>query len=93
MADGKDFLLYITREEFEELASELFAKCILPVRKAMADADMPMDEINDVVMVGGSSRMPKLEQILKEYFGEGITINNDHNPDEVVALGATFLAR
>ena len=54
---------------------------------------MPIDEINDVVMVGGSSRMPKLEQILKEYFGEGITINNRVNPDEVVALGATYLAR
>lgn len=93
MADGKDFLHRITRDEFEELASELFAKCILPVNKAMKDADMAMDEINDVVMVGGSSRMPKLKQILLDEFGEEININDTHNPDEVVALGATFLAR
>ena len=59
----------------------------------MADADMPMDEINDVVMVGGSSRMPKLKQILFDEFGEEIKINDSFNPDEVVALGATFLAR
>ena len=59
----------------------------------MKDADMAMDEINDVVMVGGSSRMPKLKQILLDEFGEEININDTHNPDEVVALGATFLAR
>ena len=59
----------------------------------MADAEFALDDINDVVMVGGSSRMPKLKTILTEYFGEEITINNSFNPDEVVALGATCLAR
>ena len=52
-----------------------------------------MDEINDIVMVGGASRMPKLKSILTKHFGDGIGINDSINPEEVVALGATYLAR
>ena len=59
----------------------------------MADAEFALDDVNDVVMVGGSSRMPKLKTILTDYFGDAIRINDRHNPDEVVALGATYLAR
>ena len=92
MAGGNDFLKHVTREEFEQAADALFKRCIVPVKKAMLDADIPLDEINDIVMVGGSSRIPKLKDILKEYFGDAVKINNDLNPDEVVALGATILA-
>ena len=59
----------------------------------MTDADCTYDEISHLVMVGGSSRMPKLKTILIEFFGEGIRINDSINPEEVVALGATYLAR
>ena len=59
----------------------------------MKDADFSLDDVNDVVMVGGSSRMPVLKTILIDYFGDGIRINDHYNPDEVVALGATYLAR
>ena len=92
LAGGKDFLKRVTREQFEEWADPLFQRCKVPMQKAMLDAKMPLDEISDVVMVGGSSRIPKLVTILKEYFGEDIQINRDLNPDEVVARGATNLA-
>lgn len=88
-----DFLRRVTREEFEQMAEHLFAKCMIPVKSAMKEADIPLDEINDIVMVGGSSRMPRLKVILNEYFGEAININDEKNPDEIVALGATYLAK
>ena len=88
-----DFLRRVTREEFEQMAEHLFAKCMVPVKSAMKEADIPLDEINDIVMVGGSSRMPRLKVILNEYFGEAININDEKNPDEIVALGATYLAK
>jgi len=66
---------------------------MVPVKSALKEADLPLDEINDIVMVGGSSRMPKLKVILIEYFGDAISINDKKNPDEIVALGATYLAR
>lgn len=88
-----DFLKRVTREEFEQLAAHLFDKCMVPVKSALKEADLPLDEINDIVMVGGSSRMPKLKEILTEYFGDEISINDKKNPDEIVALGATYLVR
>ena len=88
-----DFLRRVTREEFEQMAEHLFAKCMIPVKSAMKEADIPLDEINDIVMVGGSSRMPRLKVILNEYFGDAININDEKNPDEIVALGATYLAK
>ena len=93
MAGGKDFLKYVTREEFEQLAQPLFARCIPPIQKAMNDAGLAFDDINDIVMVGGSSRIPKLKQDLIEYYGAGVSISDKEDPDQVVALGATFLAR
>ena len=59
------------------MAEHLFAKCMIPVKSAMKEADIPLDEINDIVMVGGSSRMPRLKVILNEYFGEAININDE----------------
>ena len=59
----------------------------------MQDAEFMLDDINDIVMVGGASRMPKLKTILTDYFGDGIRINDSINPEEVVALGATYLGR
>ena len=92
LADGKDFLKRVTREQFEEAAHALFERCKEPINRAMTDSRTSIDEINDVVMVGGSSRIPKLKDILIDYFGEKISINDTMNPDEVVAAGATVLA-
>ena len=93
LAGGNDFLKYVTREEFEQNAQALFERCIPPINKALKDSKMAFDDINDVVMVGGSSRIPKLKRDLEAHYGEGINISNKEDPDQVVALGATFLAR
>ena len=62
------------------------------MKKALEDAKMPLDEVEDIVMVGGSSRIPKLTTILQDHFGGNVNVNKDLNPDEVVARGATILA-
>lgn len=93
LAGGIDFLKRVTREEFEQKAQALFERCIPPIEKALKDSKMAFDDINDVVMVGGSSRIPKLKRDLEAHYGEGINISDREDPDQVVALGATFLAR
>lgn len=92
LAEGKDFLKRVTRKQFEEAAHALFERCKGPINRAMTDSRINLDEINDIVMVGGSSRIPRLKDILKDYFGDMISINDSINPDEVVAAGATVYA-
>ena len=92
MADGKDFLKRVSRKQFEEGAHVLFERCKKPINRAMIDSRISLDDINDIVMVGGSSRIPKLKDLLKGYFGDCISINDTINPDEVVAAGATVYA-
>ena len=92
MADGKDFLKRVSRKQFEEGAHALFERCKEPIKRAMIDSRISLDDINDIVMVGGSSRIPKLKDILRDYFGPMIRINDSINPDEVVAAGATVYA-
>ena len=87
LADGQDFSITITRAKFESLCDQLFRKCMGPVESVMKDAKMSKDKVNDIVLVGGSSRIPRVQQLLKEYFN-GKELCQSINPDEAVAYGA-----
>ncbi len=76
----------LTRAEFEKMVDELVQKTLDPVKKCLADAKVKKEDISDVIMVGGMTRMPKVQQVVKEFFGKDL--NNTVNPDEVVAIGA-----
>lgn len=88
LAEGHDLNISITRAKFESLCDPLFRKCMGPVESVMRDAKMSKDVIHDVVLVGGSSRIPRVQQLLKEYFN-GKELCQSINPDEAVAFGAT----
>ncbi|KAH9608763.1 hypothetical protein KSS87_019455 [Heliosperma pusillum] len=85
--DGVDFSEPLTRARFEELNNDLFRKTMGPVKKAMDDAGLQKSQIDEIVLVGGSTRIPKVQQLLKEYFN-GKEPNKGVNPDEAVAFGA-----
>jgi heat shock protein 5 len=85
--DGVDFAEQLTRARFEELNNDLFRKTMVPVKKAMADAGLNKGDIDEIVLVGGSTRIPKVQQLLKDYFN-GKEPNKGVNPDEAVAYGA-----
>ena len=85
--DGTDLSEPLTRARFEELNNDLFRKTLGPVKKAMEDAGFKKSEINEIVLVGGSTRIPKVQQLIKEYF-DGKEPNKGVNPDEAVAYGA-----
>jgi heat shock protein 5 len=85
--DGIDFSEPLTRACFEELNNDLFRKTMGPVRKAMEDANMEKSDIHEIVLVGGSTRIHKVQQLLKDYF-DGKEPNKGVNPDEAVAYGA-----
>lgn len=85
--DGIDFSEPLTRARFEELNNDLFRKTMGPVKKAMKDAGLEKHQIDEVVLVGGSTRIPKVQQLLKDYF-DGKELNKGVHPDEAVAYGA-----
>jgi len=85
--DGVDFSETLTRARFEELNMDLFRKTLGPVGKVMSDSDLKKNEIDEMVLVGGSTRIPKVQQLLKDYFN-GKEPNRGVNPDEAVAFGA-----
>jgi heat shock protein 5 len=85
--DGNDFSETLTRAKFEELNVDLFRKTMKPVEQVLKDANVKKDAISKVVLVGGSARIPKVQQLLKEYFG-GKEPSKGINPDEAVAYGA-----
>ncbi|KAL9686377.1 hypothetical protein QQ045_023835 [Rhodiola kirilowii] len=85
--DGVDFSETLTRARFEELNIDLFRKTLVPVKKALEDAQIKMSEIHEIVLVGGSTRIPKVQQLLKEMF-KGKEPCKGVNPDEAVAFGA-----
>merc|ERR1719243_471540 len=89
--DGIDFYTSITRARFEELCSDLFKGTLDPVEKAMRDAKLDKSSINDVVLVGGSTRIPKIQKLLQDFFN-GKELNKSINPDEAVAYGAAIQA-
>ena len=89
--EGIDFNTTITRARFEELCGDLFRKCLEPVDKVLIDAKLDKKQINEIVLVGGSTRIPKIQQLLSNYFN-GKELCKNINPDEAVAYGATIQA-
>ena len=89
--EGVDFYTSITRARFEELNADLFRKCMEPVDKVIKDAKMDKSMVQEIVLVGGSTRIPKIQQMLSEYFN-GKELNKSINPDEAVAYGAAVQA-
>merc|ERR1712084_14606 len=89
--DGTDFSEVLTRAKFEELCNDLFKKTLGPVQVALDDAGMKKNEINEIVLVGGSTRIPKVQQLIKDFFN-GKEPNRGINPDEAVAYGAAVQA-
>ncbi|KAF8769280.1 hypothetical protein HU200_006793 [Digitaria exilis] len=87
LVDGVDLSETLTRARFEELNSDLFRKTMAPVKKAMSDAGLAKSDIDEIVLVGGSTRIPKVRQLLKDYF-DGKEPSRGVNPDEAVAYGA-----
>jgi heat shock protein 5 len=85
--DGVDFSEQLTRAKFEELNMDLFKKTLGPVKKAIADAKLKKSDIDEIVLVGGSTRIPKVQELLTEMF-DGKEPNKGINPDEAVAYGA-----
>jgi len=85
--DGEDFSESLSRAKFEELNIDLFQKTLKPVENVLADAGLKKNEINEVVLVGGSTRIPKVQQLLRDFFN-GKEPNRGINPDEAVAYGA-----
>jgi heat shock protein 5 len=89
--DGEDFSETLTRAKFEELNMDLFRGTLKPVQKVLEDADMKKEDIHEIVLVGGSTRIPKVQQLLKEFFN-GKEPSRGINPDEAVAYGAAVQA-
>jgi len=89
--EGEDYYTSITRAKFEELCSDLFKGTLDPVEKAMKDAKMDKTSISDIVLVGGSTRIPKIQKLLQDFFN-GQELNRAINPDEAVAYGAAVQA-
>jgi heat shock protein 1/8 len=91
LAEGNDFSLTLTRAKFESLCEPFFRRCIGPLDGLLKDAKMSKEQIHEIVMVGGSSRIPKIREMLTSYFN-GKKLNDSVNPDEAVAFGAAVQA-
>jgi len=89
--EGIDFYTTITRARFEELNMDLFRRCMEPVEQVLRDAKMDKSKVHEVVLVGGSTRIPKIQQLLSDFFN-GKELNKSINPDEAVAYGAAVQA-
>merc|ERR1711993_231353 len=89
--EGIDFYTSITRARFEELCSDLFRGTLEPVEKSLRDAKMDKSAIHDIVLVGGSTRIPKIQKLISDFFN-GRDLNKSINPDEAVAYGAAVQA-
>ncbi|XP_040189257.1 heat shock-related 70 kDa protein 2 isoform X1 [Rana temporaria] len=89
--EGTDYYTSITRARFEELNGDLFRGTLEPVEKALRDAKLDKAQINEIVLVGGSTRIPKIQKMLQDFFN-GKELNKSINPDEAVAYGAAVQA-
>lgn len=90
LLEGQDYSYTMTRAKFDELNIDLFKKCIPPVDQVLKDSGISKAEIHEVVLVGGSTRIPKVQDLVREYFGK--EPNRSVNPDEAVAFGAAVQA-
>ena len=88
---GHDFSTILTRSTFEEINMKIFEKTLDHISYALNDADLERKDIDDIVLVGGSSKIPKIQQLLRKYF-KGKEINKSMNPDESIAVGAAIQA-
>ena len=91
LMEGEDLNVVITRSKFEDLCMDLFKKCMPPLENVLKDAKMSKSQIDEVVLVGGSTRIPKIQQMVQEFFN-GKEPNKGINPDEAVAYGAAVQA-
>ena len=89
--DGQDFFSSITRARFEELCADVFRRTMVPVDKVLCDAKMSKGDVDEIILVGGSTRIPKIQKLLSDYFN-GKELCKSLNPDEAVAVGATIQA-
>merc|ERR1711977_302954 len=89
--EGQDLYSSITRARFEDLCGDLFQQCLAPVEKVLRDAGVSKSAVDEIVMVGGSTRIPKVQQLISNYFN-GKDLNHSINPDEAVAYGAAVQA-
>jgi molecular chaperone DnaK (HSP70) len=86
-----DVEIHVERKKFEDLNEDLFKRALIPVEECLKEANLSAEEIDEVVMVGGSSRMPKIRQILSQFFN-GKHMRMRINPDEAIAYGAAIQA-
>ncbi|KAJ2160465.1 ATPase with role in protein import into the ER [Coemansia sp. RSA 552] len=91
LLDGEDFSETLTRAKFEELNAAMFKRTLKPVKQVMEDGNISKNKIDDIVLVGGSTRIPKVQKLLEEYF-DGKKPTKGINPDEAVAYGAAVQA-
>jgi len=91
LAEGIDFSTKVSRAKFELACDELFKRCMEPVRQVIRDSGIAKDAIHDVVLVGGSTRVPKIQEYLTQFFN-GKELCRSINPDEAVAYGAAVQA-
>merc|ERR1711906_72532 len=91
LAEGEDYNTNISRAKFEELCMDLFRKCMPPVENVLKDASIGKGQIHEIVLVGGSTRIPKIQSMLSDFFN-GKVLNKSINPDEAVAYGAAVQA-
>ena len=89
--EGVDFYSSITKARFEDLCGDLFRNCLKPVEKVLSDAKISKSQVDDIVLIGGSTRIPKIQQLLQDYFN-GKELTKSINPDEGVAYGAAIQA-
>ena len=89
--EGLDFYTSISRTKFEELCSDLFKKCLQPVERVLLNAKIDKKRIDTVILVGGSTRIPKIQKLLQEFL-DGKEFNMSINPEEVLAYGAALHA-
>ena len=90
LVEGYDFSETLSRAKFEELNNDLFRRTLEPVRKALKDANLDKSEVDEIVLVGGSTRIPKVQSMISDFF-DGKEPSTDLNPDEAVAYGAAVL--
>merc|ERR1712159_681397 len=91
LAEGEDFSYTINRARFEELCLSKFRQCMPPVENVLKDAEISKGQVHEIVLVGGSTRIPKIQSMLSDFFN-GKSLNRSINPDEAVAYGATIQA-
>merc|ERR1712164_22156 len=91
LAEGEDLSLNVSRAKFEELCMAKFRQCMPPVENVLKDSDISKNQVHEVVLVGGSTRIPKVQQMLTDFFN-GKQLNRSINPDEAVAYGAAVQA-